>query len=172
MRLLFVSTFMPYPAIYGAAIRTWSLLKALASEGVETTFLTFTPAPEPADDLQPLRSFCQTVRTVYLPPKSLSSSPDYGRRALALLDRNPYAVLRFRSAEMRRCIEEQLSARTFDAVIADMPFSLVNLPPVSAPLIVNQHNIEYMILKRYLPFSLNLAQSAEMVSTVRGTDRI
>ena len=155
MRILVVSTFMPYPAIYGAAIRTLSLLKALASEGTETTFVTFAPAPQPAGDLQPLRSLCQHVHAVYLPPKSLSSSSDYGRRATALLNRDPYAVSRYRSPEMRRCIEQQLSARAFDAVIADMAFSLVNLPPVTVPLILNQHNVEYMILKRYMRVERN-----------------
>src|SRR5712692_3071285 len=66
MRLLVVSTIMPYPAIYGSAIRTWSLLRALANEGVQTTFLTFTSEPELNGDLRPLRELCRHFQTVYL----------------------------------------------------------------------------------------------------------
>lgn len=158
MRLLFVSTTMPYPPIYGAAIRTWSLLRALASEGVETTFLTFSSQPAPNDDLGPLRKLCHRVQTVYLAPKSLSSSVDYTRRGMALLKRDPYAILRYYSPEMRRCIQEQLSACAFDAVIADMLFSLVNMPLTLVPLIVNAHNVEHLILKRFLRVERNLAK--------------
>jgi glycosyltransferase involved in cell wall biosynthesis len=155
MRLLFVSTIMPYPPIYGSAIRTWSLLRALASEGVETTFLTFTSDSEPAVDLQPLHELCRSVKLVYLAPKSLSSSADYAGRAMALASRHPYATVRYRSREMYQLLEEQLSTTAFDAVFADEIFALVNMPPIVLPLIANGHNIEYLILKRYLQFETN-----------------
>ena len=155
MRVLIVSTIMPYPAIYGSAIRTMSLLRALASEGVEISFLTLTSQTEPAGDLQPLREVCRHVQTVGVPLRSLSSSADYGRRARALLDYRPYAALRYRSQEMQSLIQRQLAGRRFDAVIADMLFSMVNMPVVPVPLIANLHNVEYLILKRYLRFERN-----------------
>lgn len=160
MRLLFVSTIMPYPPVYGAAIRTWSLLRALASEGVETTFLTFTSESGPAFDLRPLHDLCRGVQLVYLAPKSLSSSADYAGRARALVGRDPYAAVRYRSHDMYRRVEEQLSTFAFDAVFADELFALVNLPPTALPLIVNGHNVEYLILKRYLRFETNLLKRA------------
>src|SRR5690242_16518243 len=100
LKILFVSTIMPYPPIYGSAIRTWSLLRALASEGVGTTLVTFASHSEAQADLRPLYDVCHSVHLVNLAQKSLTSSPDYLGRATALLSPAPFATARYRSDEM------------------------------------------------------------------------
>jgi glycosyltransferase involved in cell wall biosynthesis len=159
LRLLFVSTIMPYPPIYGSAIRTWSLLRALASQGVEITFLTFGSAGG-RRELKPLHDLCRHVHVVPLAQKSLTRATDYVGRGIALLGRRAYAAVRYRHREMLAAVQEQLSTGSFDAIFADTLFALVNIPPVRIPLIANGHNVEYLILKRYLQYETNPVKRA------------
>src|ERR1700693_292874 len=54
---------------------------------------------------------------------------------------------------MQRRIVQWVEAGRVDAVLSNMPYLLANVPAaLPVPLVVNCHNIEHMILRRYLQF--------------------
>jgi glycosyltransferase involved in cell wall biosynthesis len=84
---------------------------------------------------------------------SLSSSGNYLGRFRALPGSLPYAVTRFQSKAMQGRIVQWVQSGRVDAVLSGMPYLLANVPAsLPAPVIVNCHNIEHLILRRYLPF--------------------
>jgi glycosyltransferase involved in cell wall biosynthesis len=155
MRILFVALQFPIPANNGLKMRSWSVLQALAAEGHELSLVYFQDSSEVRAEVLPLGSACRHVTAVPFRFTSLSSSRDYWRRALAICSRQPYACGRFGSPAMRKRITEVLSQHQFDLIIADTAFSMLNLPTTDVPVVLNAHNLEYMILKRYLSHESN-----------------
>jgi glycosyltransferase involved in cell wall biosynthesis len=88
---------------------------------------------------------------------ALVAGKAYFGRLAALLGSKPYAIERFRSAEMTACISQHLQSTgtSFDVIFADGLYTLVNLPPTNIPVALNCHNIEWVILERYAALERN-----------------
>lgn len=150
MRILFLSPDCPWPATNGMRMRTGSVLRALAECGHEIAFFGFTRDPAALSPPAELRALCRSARLFPQPARSLSSSRDWGRRLRACLDFTPYSAARFASAEARAQILTALAVGRFDAVVADSVYAAVNLPEaLPAPLVINTHNLEHLILRRF-----------------------
>ncbi len=151
MRLLVLSLMFPVPADNGHKMRIWTLLRALAAEGHELTLLSFIPANEVGDAIGVVRTVCQHVEVVPMKLPSLSSPNNFAGRVLTLPTALPYAAARFRSEAMRLRLIAQLMSSQPDTVLCETPYTLVNVPPfLPVPLIVDMHNIEHVLLERYL----------------------
>jgi len=162
MRILFLSLTLPVPANNGAKMRTWAVLRALAAEGHEITLLSFAQDDKVngANDGETVVSeVCRNIELVPLRLTNLSTTGDYSRRLAALFSTLPYGVVRFCSENMKARIRNWIDSQQVDVVLCDTPYSVINLPAVpSVPLIVNGHNVEHIILHRYVAFEQNLAK--------------
>ena len=156
MRILFLSTNLPVPANSGQAVRTLSLVRALAESGHSVDFLSF--APSVPDDLQPLASFCNTVSLVERNAVNMSQNADYLGRVAALLTGKSYAIERFLSPEMQARVKHYLATTAYDCVLADHLYVLVNLAATAVPLLLNCHNVESVIVERYAKLEKNFAK--------------
>ena len=155
MHLLFLSFAFPLPANNGHRMRTWSILEALAAEGHEVTLLTF-GQPREADGYDiALRKVCREIEIVPLVLESPSSTPNHLGRLVGLFFAQPYAVRRFASSEMQARIRKFLARGSFDAVLCDTVYSAVNLSDTHVPVILNCHNVEHVILERYVALERN-----------------
>lgn len=152
MRLLLLSLNAPVPANSGVKMRTWSMLRALAAEGHKVTLITFVSASDEFDQLTASK-VCSKVLTVPLRMKNLTSKADYSGRLLAFLSHTPYATRRFASTEMRSLVEAQLSSDAYDAVICESAYAVVNVPQTKTPIVLDNHNVEHMILRRYTEYA-------------------
>jgi glycosyltransferase involved in cell wall biosynthesis len=155
MRLLFLSFAFPLPADNGHRMRTWSLLQALADEGHDLSLLTFGQPSDLEAHSSDLRGVCQKSEIVPLVLQSLSSATHYFARLVGSFSSQPYAVRRFVSRTMRERIQHHLSHGAFDGVICDGLHSAVNLPHTDVPVILNSHNVEHLILRRYVEVERN-----------------
>lgn len=155
MRILFISLVVPLPANNGHKMRTWSVLRGLTANGHEIDFLSFAEPEEIGREPKQLSQLCRTVEMVPLAPRSLTLSSDYLGRFRSLFSSRPYATRRFSSPEMRRRIGQHLLNGHLDAIVCDTAHAACNLPRASLPLVLNHHNVEHLILQRYLPFEPN-----------------
>jgi glycosyltransferase involved in cell wall biosynthesis len=113
MRILFLSRWFPWPSSNGSKLRIYNLLRGLA-EHHEVTLLSFVDQLG-ADPCAPeVRSLCQHVRLV--PWKSFE--PDGHMARFRLLGRTPRSIAATFSPEMAKYIQEILSSRNYDLVIA------------------------------------------------------
>jgi glycosyltransferase involved in cell wall biosynthesis len=155
MRLLFLSFAFPLPANNGHRMRTWSILEALAAEGHDLTLLTFGQPGEAGGYDVALRKVCREIEIVPLILESLSSTANYLERLVGLFLAQPYAVRRFASSEMQARIRQFLARGSFDAVLCDTVYSAVNLSDTHVPVILNCHDVEHVVLERYVALEQN-----------------
>jgi polysaccharide biosynthesis protein PslH len=160
-RILALTNMFPCPPTNGLQMRDWELLRAFASAGCEINLLTFGQRVESNEDHDEIHQVCKTVEVISHPQLSLSSNADYFGRLRTLPSQLPYSVLRFRSKRMEERVAAWIRSGRVDAVLSHTPFPLINLPPaMDVPLIINCHNVEHLILQRYLAFESNQLRRA------------
>jgi glycosyltransferase involved in cell wall biosynthesis len=156
MKILFVSTNVPVPPNNGQAIRCLSILQGLASYGHAITFISFSNR-KIDEELPLLSSCCGKVIILQKELTNLSLTSDYLARVLCMLSFKPYSVQRFRSEKMEKRIGEELNKK-FDLVLCDGMYALVNIPSTNIPILLNCHNIEHVLYRRYSRVEKNLAK--------------
>lgn len=113
MRILFLSDWYPYPPNNGSKLRILNLLRGLAQHH-EVTLLSFADQPDVDPEALQLRSLCHEVEV--LPRKAFD--PHSWRARLGFLSPTPRSVIDTFSKEMAQRIEQAVSLRDFDLVIA------------------------------------------------------
>ena len=99
MRILFVSEQFPYPLDTGGNVRTFNLLKGLASAH-EVTLVAAARAPLSAEDLRVVGNLCESVRLVNLAPIGLGGEAWAFARTVGTA--TPFILARHSFAAVRR----------------------------------------------------------------------
>lgn len=144
MRVLFLTSTLPYPPVDGWRIRANQLLQALASEH-DVTLLSFRTPRDPADAVVALGRLCNRVEIV-------RRSPRYSARDLVLgvLGRLPFSVLNYRVPAMRAKVAEIVTSTPPDIIqVEDIHMAQYVLPLQGPRLVLDMHNIESALLTRY-----------------------
>ena len=135
MKVLFLSTWFPYPPDNGSKLRAYHLLRALGNRH-EVTLLSFTfdtARPEKADALQ---AICRSVQVVALDPFAVNRAG-----ALAtFLSMRPMASRPIPA--MSQLVAAEWQRRTYDAVIAstEMMADYALMAPPGAANVLEEHN--------------------------------
>ena len=158
MRILYISSYSPLPTTNGARMRLWTVLQAIANTGHQITLIAFgDPAEFRATEAQ-LRTVCADVELVPFQLIRMADNADYFSRLLAMFSSQPFLLRRFRSPEMRACLERRLSGGEFDVVICDNVPAAVNLPDTPVPLVMNSCDVGHVLLQRYAEKERNPAK--------------
>jgi glycosyltransferase involved in cell wall biosynthesis len=113
MRILFLSSWFPWPTNNGSKLRIYHLLRGLAARH-EVTLLSFADQPDVDPEAPELRSICREVHIVPWKPYN-----PHGVRAWAgLFSMTPRSIVDTFSPEMARQIRRTVTAQAFDLVIA------------------------------------------------------
>lgn len=148
MKLLYLCLEPPLPPPNGLRMRTAAMLRALATAG-HSMVLLGSGSPQEAAALR-AEGYCAAVDLAPGGAPSLSQGGQLGGRCRALLAGGPYAIRRFRNPELRRRIALWLGRGGCDAVLVDSIYPAANLPPrLEIPLLVNTHNVEHLLVRRY-----------------------
>lgn len=143
MRVLDITSRLPYPATDGARIVMGQLVEALARMGHEVTLVALESDGVEERDLGPNVS----THTVYL--KHLSRALG---AAGTLLHPRPYTVLKKTRRNVFDLLEKLHAERRFDLVIADQShiahYGLWMKRRHGLPLVLRSHNIEHEIYRR------------------------
>jgi sugar transferase (PEP-CTERM/EpsH1 system associated) len=116
MRILFITDAIPYPAISGAPLRTYNLLRHLAKQH-EVYLAAFVKTPEQKAGVAHLQEFCQMVKTAEMPVDRALRRPF---DALRYLIKGIPPDLRFHhSDELARKIRRLAATVDFDIVQID-----------------------------------------------------
>ncbi|MFZ0420458.1 MAG: glycosyltransferase [Candidatus Sulfotelmatobacter sp.] len=153
MRLLFLSVMFPFPATNGRHIRSMSLIKALAGAGHDVHLLSYGSAKDVT--CSAVSDLCRSV-TIVNRTESSSLPLQMVNRVRFLGSPEPYGSRRFYSEEMETAVRRALGEHSPSAVICDTIDAAINVPPeATVPIILNQHNVEHLILERYLALERN-----------------
>jgi sugar transferase (PEP-CTERM/EpsH1 system associated) len=142
MRILVVTTQLPFPPIWGAAIRNFQFLKHLARRH-QTTLLTYGDS-EAAGPAQALTSLGITVHMV--PPRQPKSKRV--AQLASVLSSHSYLGRSALTTHLQEALDELLAREGVDLVLLET--SLVGHVRVRAdiPVVLDEHNIEYEVLQR------------------------
>jgi sugar transferase (PEP-CTERM/EpsH1 system associated) len=149
MKILWLNAGLLLPLDKGGKLRTWHLMRHLASRH-EITYLSFSEPSHTHADRVGMREVCARLETVPRvdPPKGTARF--YADVARYAFDRAPYAVAKYRSTAYRRQLEALLARGRFDALVCDFLPPAINLPDrLPCPSILFTHNVEAEIWRRH-----------------------
>ena len=155
MKILWLNAGLLLPLDKGGKLRTWHLMRHLAA-GHDITYLSFSDASQTEEHRIGMSGVCQRLETVPRSEIAKGTIRFYADAARYLVDRVPYAVAKYRSAEYARRVQELLQTSRFDAVVCDFLPPLVNMPrELPCPAILFTHNVESEIWRRHAETAAN-----------------
>jgi len=143
MKVLFVISQLPYPPDTGAKIRTFNLLKRVASD-YEITLISFGREEKEKEKIEALRKFCKRIILISEKKSKWTSF------LCSIAGRLPYSIRRYYSSKMERLIKKLINSENFDLIHCDSLQMSFNLRSVnSIPKVLTEHNVESQIWQRW-----------------------
>ena len=149
MKILWLNAGPLLPLDKGGKLRTWHVMRQLASRH-DITYLSFADPTQTAADRDGMREVCRTLETVPrtdAPKGTLKFSLDAARY---IVDPLPYAVAKYRSAAYAARVRQLLEGGAFDTLVCDFLPPAANLPAkLPVPAVLFTHNVEAEIWRRH-----------------------
>lgn len=143
MKILVVSSYLPYPLFSGGQVRLFNILKNL-SRSHEITLICEKRTYQTEKDVEEVKKICKKVITVQRKKQwSLSNILKTGFSAKSFL------ITGHTSSDMKKLIEKELKEKDYDLIHVETSYVLQNLPKTSIPIVLVEHNVEYMVYKKY-----------------------
>src|SRR3972149_7262563 len=122
MKILMVSSFLPYPLYSGGNIRLYNLIKNL-SKTHEITLICEKRINQKEEDIKNVEKICRKVYAVER--KKQWSAVNVFKTAVSS---NPFLITGHKSSEMKKIIEKLLSEEKFDLIHVETFYVMQNLP--------------------------------------------
>ncbi len=143
MKILIISSYLPYPLLDGGKIRLFNLLKLL-NEKHEITLICEKRPNQTKNDEDEVSKICQKLITVER-PKAWS----FGNVTKSLLTLDSFLTTTHKNREMKKKISEELSNSNFDLIHIETFYVMQNLPKTNLPVVLVEHNVEYQVYQKY-----------------------
>lgn len=147
MRILCLTSRLPYPPYSGDRLRTFHIIQRLAADH-EVSLASFIASPEEQDNLTPLRGLCREVRVVLLRPyhSALKVAGNLWRPL-------PLQVSYYRARAMRRLATAMLASGACDVVYSHLcRMAPYGIEATRAYRIVDMTNVLSLELRTSVPF--------------------
>jgi sugar transferase (PEP-CTERM/EpsH1 system associated) len=150
MRILWLKSDLLLPLDKGGRLRTWHLMRHLATRH-DITYLSFAEEGQERDDVvSRMREVAAKVVTVRRSDPAKRSLLFYMDAARYLADPQPYAVAKYRSTAYKSMLTTLLREESFDLLVCDFLVPAVNLPKtLPCPAVIFTHNVEAEIWRRH-----------------------
>lgn len=142
MKLLVISSFLPYPLFSGGHVRLFNILKRL-SKHYEITLICEKRDYQTQSDIEMVKKICKEVITV--PRKKQWTVQNILKTAFSSY---PFLMVGHANSEMALKIKESL-VWGFDLIHIETFYVMQNLPKTQVPVILAEHNVEYLVYKRF-----------------------
>lgn len=150
MKILILSSKLPYPLKDGGAIATFNLARGLKNEGFDVTMLTFNtrkhflePKNIPVDIRNSFKIIAVNINTTIHPLKAIIN---------LIFSSQPYISERFRSKIFADNLIRLLTENSYDIIQLEGPYLAYYLPVIRkhahTQVALRAHNIEHEIWKR------------------------
>jgi len=144
MKILMVSSYLPYPLKSGGEIRLYNLMKNIA-EKHDITLICERRDYQTDADVEEVKKICKKVITVTR--KKQWSTANVLKTGLSM---EPFLIVGHTSEEMKLAIKDELVREKYDLIHVETFYVYQNLPKVSIPVILVEHNVEYLAYQRYV----------------------
>ncbi len=152
MRILVVSSFLPYPLYSGGHVRLYNLLKEL-SNNHKIILVCEKRNHQTQKDIDEVKKICEDVITVER--KKQWSPNNVIKTAISSL---PFLLVGHNLPEMKQKIIEVLKDKHVDVIHVETFYVWQNLPKTYVPVVLVEHNIEYQVYQKFMKRSPVLVQ--------------
>jgi glycosyltransferase involved in cell wall biosynthesis len=143
MKILLVSSFLPYPLTSGGNVRLFNLLKRISRHN-QITLVCEKRSYQTQEDERMVLQFCNRLITV--PRRKQWSVGNILKTGFSSF---PFLLVGHTNYRMREIIKDLLSNEKFDLVHIETSYVMQNLPDIGLPTLLVEHNIEYLVYKRF-----------------------
>ncbi len=143
MRVLVVSSFLPFPLTSGGNIRLYNLIKHL-SKRHRITLICEKRDNQTQEDVLEVEKICEKV--LWVRRKRQWSVRNILKTGFSL---NPFLITGHTSEEMRLAIADELVRNPYELIHVETFYVFQNLPKVKIPVVLVEHNIEYLVYGRF-----------------------
>ena len=141
MKILIVSSYLPFPLHSGGHIRLYNLIKNLSKNHV-ITLICEKRDYQTEEDVKSLEKICKKVITV---PRRKQWS--LGNIIKTGFSTDPFLLVGHKSEEMKLAIKDELVREVYDLIHVETFYVMQNLPKKikGIPVVLTEHNIEYLV---------------------------
>ena len=143
MKILIVSSYLPFPLTNGGHIRLFNLIKQLSMMH-EITLVCEMRQSQTKEDISEIKKYCKQVITA--PRKKQWSIRNIIKSGLS---NKSFLVTGHTNDILRNQIKELLVRNTFDVIHVETFYVMHNILKTRIPLLLVEHNIEYLVYKRF-----------------------
>lgn len=145
MKVLLLTQVLPFPPDSGPKVKTWNLVKWLASAGHQVTLASFVRG-ESQPELDALRRHCRAVHGV---PMRRGALRDGWYLLASLVSQRPFLMRRDERAAMHRLVERLCGETQFDVVHIDQ-LNMAQYAPrgTGARRVLDAHNALWLLYRR------------------------
>ncbi len=144
MKVLMISSYLPFPLKSGGEIRLYNLIKNLSKDH-EITLVCEKRNYQTKEDVSEVEKICKKVITVNRKKQwTISNILKTG------FSSDPFLIVGHTSDEMKLAIRDELVRENYDLIHVETFYVYQNLPKVSIPVVLVEHNIEYLAYKRFV----------------------
>ena len=143
MNILLVSSYLPYPLFSGGHIRLYNLIKELSYKH-KITLICEKRYYQGQAEITEVKKFCKKIITVNR--KKQWTINNILKSGLSL---SPFLITGHKSKHMKKEIQKELSVSQFDLIHAETSYIIQNIPPTKVPIVLVEHNVEYLVYKRF-----------------------
>jgi len=152
MRILLVSSYLPFPLFSGGHIRLYNIIKRLSEKNHEVTLVCEMRPNQTAQDVAEVAKICKFVFTV--PRKKQWSMKNILQSGFS---KNAFLITGHTNERMQEKIATLLQEHNYHLIHAETSYIVQNIPATNIPIILIEHNIEYLVYERFVknvPFIL------------------
>jgi len=155
VRILWLNAGLLLPLDKGGKLRTWHLMRHLATHHA-ITYVCFTEPDASKEHREGMVEVCNSLVTVPRRDPAKGSTAFYVDAMRHLVNAFPYAAGKYRSDEYAGRVQHLLQHGRFDVMVADFLPPVVNLPKsIPVPAVLFTHNVEAEIWRRHAETASN-----------------
>jgi sugar transferase (PEP-CTERM/EpsH1 system associated) len=159
MHILWLKTELLHPVDKGGKIRSYNMLREL-KRNHRITYLTLDDGACPKA-VSAAEEYCHDLIRVPHIARGKFTAGFYSDLLFNLGSSLPYAISKYKSAEMRSQLVRRLIQGDIDVLVCDFLTPAINVDfAVDCPTVLFQHNVEAMIWKRHYEVQLNPLKKA------------
>ncbi|MBI2195577.1 MAG: glycosyltransferase family 4 protein [Candidatus Levybacteria bacterium] len=144
MKILIVSSFLPYPLHSGGHVRLYNLMARL-SKHHDITLICEKRASQRREDVEEVSKICKEV--VAVPRRKQWSAGNILKTGLST---NSFLITGHTNEELKTNIKKLISKESFDLIHVETSYVFQNLPSnIAVPVVLAEHNLEYIVYRRF-----------------------
>ncbi len=138
-----ISSFLPYPLFSGGQVRLYNLIKQL-SKRHEITLICEKRDRQTEDDVKEIEKICKKVVMV-----NRKKQWTIKNIIQSVSSQNSFLITGHTQNGMKAKIQRELDNSKYDLIHVETYYVMQNLPDVSIPVVLTEHNIEYQVYQKF-----------------------